>query len=402
MKRMRWPEILGMLALAAVIAPQLAKAQYAANAGAETTDHAVQANGFFPNELWIWAGDTITWTFAPKNEIHTVTFLTANQVRPPAPPPVGPPPFPAGPPFAFGSPVNAPVIPPAVAGPPNCTAYAGSATYTGSTCVSSEPVSGEATFTVTFPTAGNFKLVCLVHTDMTGTVHVLQSADPTKAFYAASLPYIQRDYARQGSDEASDILNDGDNQSEEVRELPANNVIAGIGEIVATGGGTQYRAVDRFLNPTIRIHAGDSVTWVNLDPTEPHTVTFGTENPAPGAFVPTVGAGLGAAAGDGTLTAKIVCSPGPAGTPCDQEFGNEYSPNSGQAYNATTFLNSGFLQAQAPDRTAPGLGVPPSGDTQLPPGTTRITITFPQPGNYYYHCALHDVNGMLGEVIVEK
>ena len=383
MKRMRLPEILGMLALAAVMTPQLAKAQYAASAGAETKDHAVQANGFFPNELWIWAGDSITWTFAPKNEVHTVTFLASGQARPQASPPVGPPP---GTP-AVGLPTTCASFPP----------YNASTSYTGTNCVSSAPVSGGAIFTVTFPTAGNFKLVCLVHTDMTGTVHVLQSADPTKAFYAASLPYIQRDYQRQASDEASDILNDGDNQSEEVRDLPANNVIAGIGEIVATGGGTQYRAVDRFLNPTIRIHAGDSVTWVNLDPTEPHTVTFGTENPAPGAFVPTVAAGLSAPAGDGTLTAKIVCSPGPGGTPCDQQFGNEYSPNPGQGYNATTFLNSGFLQAQAPDRTAPA-----SGDTQLPPGTTRITITFPQPGNYYYHCALHDVNGMLGEVIVEK
>jgi len=34
-------------------------------------------------------------------------------------------------------------------------------------------VSGQ-TYTVTFPTPGNFKLVCLVHIRMTGAVHVLQ------------------------------------------------------------------------------------------------------------------------------------------------------------------------------------------------------------------------------------
>ena len=30
---------------------------------------------------------------------------------------------------------------------------------------------------------------------------------------------------------------------------------------------------------------GESVEWTNIDPTEPHTVTFGTEPPN---FVPTV------------------------------------------------------------------------------------------------------------------
>jgi plastocyanin len=383
---MRLPEILGMLLLATVMTPLLANAQYEANAGAETKNQSVQANGFFPNEVWIWAGDNITWTFVPKNEIHTVTFLKANQVRPTAPPPVGPPPFPIGPPFAFGSPVNAPVMPP---GPANCTAFSGSATYDGTACISSHPsseTSNPSTFKVTFPTPGNFKLVCLVHTDMTGTVHVLQSKDPKSPFYATSLPYLQSEYERQARDEASDILKDRDDQEEEVRDAPRNRVIAGIGEVVATAGGTQYRAVVRFLDGTIRIHKGDSVTWVNLDPTEPHTVTFGTE---PANLVPTVPSNLAAPAGDGTLTATIACST----VPCDEAFG----PAGGQPFSAASFLNSGFLQAQAPDRTAPA-----SGDAQLPPGTTRITITFPKEGTYYYHCALHDVDGMAGKVIVEK
>jgi plastocyanin len=150
-----------------------------------------------------------------------------------------------------------------------------------------------------------------------------------------------------------------------------NAVIAGVGEIAATGGGTQYRSVVRFLNPTITIHKGQSVTWTNLDPTEPHTVTFGTE---PAGFIPTVPVDLGSSKPDGTLTGTI---------------------------NSTSdFLNSGFIQAQAPDRTAPGLGTPPSGDAQLPPGTTRISITFNNPGTYQYHCALHDVDGMQGTVVV--
>ena len=100
-----------------------------------------------------------------------------------------------------------------------------------------------------------------------------------------------------------------------------------------------------------------------MNPTEPHTVTFGTE---PAHFIPTTRVKLGPTAPDGILTGTI---------------------------NSTSdFLNSGFIQAQAPDRTE---------SAQLPPGTTRIRITFPNAGTYQYHCALHDVDGMNGTVIVQ-
>ena len=349
-----------------MMAPEVAKGAttYQAKVGAETPSESVEADAFFPNELWILEGDSIKWTFVPKNEIHTVTLLTqppggAEQVRPLAPPP-------AGPPFVVQG--------------VSCT-VAAAASYNGSVCASTQ--SGEvapATFTVTFPTAGNYKLVCLVHTDMNGTVHVLSNNNTNQA-----LLHTQQFYDQQGQQEANEILLSGEALQFGSLFSPSNAVTAGIGTIVATGGGLQYGAVVRFLNQTIFIHQGQSVTWTNLDPTEPHTVTFGTE---PANFIPPVPAGLSAPAADGTRTATIACSPAPAAQ-CDSDFGPESNP--AQTYNAAVFLNSGFLQAQAPDRT---------GDPQLPPGTTRITITFNKPGNYYYHCALHDVDGMVGEVVV--
>lgn len=338
------------IAILLIAAPALyAQKTWYANAGAETKDQAVQAQAFLPNELWILAGDSIEWTFAPKNEVHTVTFLMPNQVRPLATPPVGPP---------AGTPV--------VGLPVTCGPYTTPQKYTGTNCVSTNPVSGGTTFTVTFPNPGNFKLVCLVHTDMTGTVHVLANTNQN-----AALLHTQKFYDDQARDQSDDLLKDRDNQPEEISDLPGHQVAAGIGEIAATGGGTQYRAVVRFLKPIVTIHKGDSVTWTNLDPTEPHTVTFGTE---PNNFNPTMPVDLGKPLDDGTLTGVIT--------------------------STSDFLNSGFLQAQATDRAAPGLGTPPGGDTQLPPGQTRITITFNKPGTYQYRCALHDVDGMFGTVMV--
>jgi hypothetical protein len=52
-------------------------------------------------------------------------------------------------------------------------------------------------------------------------------------------------------------------------------VTAGTGEISATAGGTQTLAVMRFQADQIVIHKGETVEWTNLNPVEPHTVTFG-------------------------------------------------------------------------------------------------------------------------------
>ncbi len=402
MKRILFPGSLCLMLLAAVlIVPAPAKAQttYNASVGGETRDQSVQADAFLPNELWLFEGDSIKWTFVPKNEAHTVTLLTPGQIRPSAPPP-------AGPPFAAQGVSCGPV--------PNI--------YDGSACVSTATgLSGGATFTVTFPKAGNYKLVCLIHSDMNGTVHVLVNMPLN-----AGLIHSQRFYDDQARDQAEALLSDTDHHEDEDhrgwddRSATNNAVTAGIGEIVATGGGTQYRAVVRFLPGIIRIHAGESVVWTNLDPTEPHTVTFGEE---PAGFVPTlyslppallltagppmpnppVTCALAVTTdcqdpGTGVVIGTINCTTAPAATagttPCDAAFNpqeNSVSPPP-PAFEPNSFLSSGFIQAAEPDRT---------GSAQVPPGTTRIRITFPNKGTYYYHCALHDADGMYGTVIVE-
>jgi plastocyanin len=342
-----------MAVVAALIAPQavpVAAAQVQVAAGAQSGDKGNQLLAFLPNELWVHVNDSVTWAF-PTPEIHTVTFLRPSQIRPP---------------FPVGCPGTTPD------GSPE----------TGATCVNSGPLAGGASYTVNFPTAGNFKLVCLVHSNMTGVVHVLGPAE--------TLPHDQAFYNREARQERSELLADGARLAERgtaiaertFREQQGNDegnnegdhdrasgaeVTAGIGEIVApSGGGTSTVSVMRFLRGRIVVRVGQTVEWTNLDPITPHTVTFGTEplNPIPAS--PDV-----AADSDGSRHAVLV-SPGHS-------------------------THSGFLNAEPQER----VGLPQSEPGPVPPKyETRFRVTFMSPGTYTYICALHDELGMTGTVKV--
>lgn len=321
----------GALILAVLLVPSAVQAQWQATAGAESADEGRQALAFLSNELWVNVGDSITWTF-PTAEIHTVTFLKQNttpqQVRPPRP----------------GVPGG---------GCPGTTPDGSS--FAGSTCLTSpELVDGE-TYTVRFPTAGNFKLVCLVHANMTGAVHVLPVSE--------TLPYDQAFYDREADRERTELLADGsrlEGRGVATAERTENGVTAGIGEIVATGAGSSTVSVNRFLRSRIVVHVLDTVEFTNLDPVTPHTVTFGTEPAIPQPPSADVTVAL-----DGARKA-VLGSPG-----------------------AST--HSGLLVAASQDRVTLA---------QTPLGVTRFRVTFTSPGTFSYICALHDELGMTGRVTV--
>ena len=67
-----------VLILLTLAIPQLAQAQWQATVGAQSGDLAKQAMAFLPSEMWIHAGDSITWTFDTV-EPHTVSFLRAGR-----------------------------------------------------------------------------------------------------------------------------------------------------------------------------------------------------------------------------------------------------------------------------------------------------------------------------------
>ena len=315
------PVFWGILACGVLISSSVVNAQWKATVGAQSQDKGRQALAFLPNEIWIHAGDNITWTWE-ADDIHTITFLTSGQIRPA---------------FSVG-----------------CPGFSASgSSFDGSTCVTTPPMVTGQTFNVVFPTPGNYKLVCLVHEDMTGVVHVL---DPS-----AALPHDQAFYDKQAADERRDLLSDADEGHAHGREAPANHVTVGIGEVVATGGGHQTGSMVRFLDPQVVIHVGDTVEWTAHDPILPHTVTFGAEpaNPfsPPSANVTTDP--------DGALHATI----------------SSTSDN----------VHSGFVVSAPQER----LGL-----AQAPLGVTRFRITFTKPGMYPYRCILHDNLGMEGQIQV--
>src|SRR5271167_889222 len=302
----RWLLMLGIL-----IIPQWVQAQWKATVGAQTEDKGIQALAFLPNEIWIHANDSVTWTFE-TDEPHTVTFLTSGQTR--------------------------------LAYQVGCPGFApdGSATFDGSTCLTTAPLTKGQTFTVTFPSVGNFKQVCLVHVNMTGVVHVLSPAEP--------VPHDQDFYDDQAAAMRHKLLSashhDGDHEAfdSDYPHALENQVIAGDSKILGTAGGSSTAAMARFMKPTIVIHAGETVEWSNVGPVASHTVTFGVEpaNPVPPSANVTVDA-------DGALHAVIT-------SPIEN-------------------VNSGYLSPSPQERV---------GLAQSPLGVTRFRATFTKAGTYPY------------------
>jgi plastocyanin len=331
--------LFGCLSLLTVLTvPRTVHAQLGWHAlvGAQSHDKGRQALAFLPNEIWIHEGDSVTWRF-DVDEIHTVTFLktvpSPSQTRPP---------FPAG----CGTPA-APVF------------SSNPAIFDGTKCVSTPPLVKGQTFTVKFPATGNFKLVCLIHSDMTAVVHVLDLSQ--------TLPHDQFFYDDQAGDQREDLLSDKDRDNDHGErdrshgdQHSAHSVTAGIGEVSATAGGSSTLSVMRFLHSPIVIHAGETVEFDNQDPVTPHTITFGIEpaDPMPASANVTLDA-------DGARHTVI--------------------------HSTSDSAHSGFIVAAPQDR--PGLA-------QSPVGVTRFRVTFPHAGVFPFICALHDDLGMKGNVIV--
>ncbi len=320
-QKLRRLSLVGYICVPLLLTPALVQAQdWQVQVGAQSKDMGQQVIAFLPNELWIHAGDSVAFTVA-TDEPHTVTFLTPNQVRPP---------------FPVGCPGTTP---------------SGSA-EDGSSCVNSGTLTKGQGYAVTFPTAGDYKLVCLYHQNHTAMIHVLD--------LSADLPHNQAFYRAEAEDMERDLLSSAGHMIDRDMDSSTGQVTAGTGAIVATGGGSDTLSVMRFMHPDKVVHVGDTVEWTNDDPITPHTITFGVEpdNPMPPSANVTMDP-------DGALHATVS--------------------------SITDNVHSGFISAAPQDQ----IGLP-----QPLPGITRFRVTFTRPGTFQYKCVLHDGLGMLGKVTV--
>ena len=336
-RKLTW---LAMVCGASVFSHATYAQSWQATAGAQSQDKGRQALAFLPNEIWIHAGETITWAFA-TDEPHSVTFLRPGQVRPS---------FTAGCPGTGTTPDGSP--------------------FDGSVCVNSGRITtAGTTYAVTFPVAGNYRLVCLIHTNMTGLVHVLPPSEP--------LPHDQGFYDDQAARERHHLLSNHGAQSnsgevEESSLMDKHKIVVGTGELVSTPGGIQSVSLMRFMQPTITIHAGETVEWDSSD-VSGHTITFGQE------------------------PANVT----PQTPPSANVFADPDGARHAIIDSISESVHSGFIAQAGHERGGVPQAPAPVAEVQPPVGVTRFRVTFMTPGTYPYICAFHDGLGMTGEVIVK-
>ena len=209
--------------------------------GSESRDQAIQGMQFLPSEIFINEHDTITWE-ANSAEIHTVTFLASGQ------------PLEEFNPFSDDELLKR-----------GGDSYDGHSYY-NSGLLANVDVPGfpdARSYSLAFPREGDFTYYCLVHgMVMKGTVHVREQG--------TDYPYSQADYDKSSRAEARSILRDG-------RELTRDLADQATSHMVIAGGDDGVAMVMRFIRPTVTVHVGEKVNFVNTGMGAPHTVTFGNE-----------------------------------------------------------------------------------------------------------------------------
>jgi len=295
--------------------------------GRETDDHSIQAQAYFPTVITIVAGDTVTWKLGGLYS-HTVTFLVG-QPRPPT---------------TIITPDGRTVLNPLV------EFAQGGAVFDGSRYANSGILGTRATtYSLTFSNPGVYPYSSLVQRGMEGTVIVLPSGRRP--------PKSQAEYRTLGEQEWAVLRARGEGLAQSAPTVAEPAQAGATDYYISSGFGGNEVSVMRFLPSELTVRVGDTVTWLQADPQEVHTVTF------PDSDSPT------------TLTYTETPPLGPAVTVFDPAA---TQPQGGPVHRGQGYYNSGVMQ--------------PFG---------RYTLTFLQPGVYPYVCLVHGNLGHAGTIVVQ-
>jgi plastocyanin len=320
-----------------------AATQYTVRVGGESIDKSAQALGFYPAVITIVEGDSITWQQTTE-EPHSVTFFGSMQDLPT---------------FTIPAPGGGIAINPAWFNPNGATSFAG----TGLAHSGFMPAVGTS-FTLTFPRAGTYQHICLVHgPGQRGVVRVLPAGQRA--------PMTPAEVDAQGAAEQSagvaiaDMLGRGISD----RQTPAANgrTVHHIRADVPVPQGNM--AVLRFLPGSLTVRVGDTVRWdMSGNPAAFHTITFLSGAPVPDFLIP---------------------QPQQSGPPLLLINPQVLQPAGGAIYEGRGMVNSGLLFSPIPD---PREAIVSQG--------LSFQVAFTRPGTYEYICVVHAAQGMRGTITV--
>jgi len=278
--------VTGLVILGASALPLRAAAatNWTVIAGGHPADNSVYANGFYPRELTIQVGDTITWQF---QGFHNVSFLSG------ATPPQ----------FAIkdGDKMYA---------NPQVLFRAGGNTYDGVGFRNSGTPQGDTPFSysLTFTKPGRYEYACTIHAGMAGVVNVVR--DPVAETPAAAL-------GRGRAEQAASLAAATNAYQSLNPERNGSNITVRL-----VGSREDRYSILRFTREPLSISVGTTVTWTVNDPFEIHTVTFTN--------------------GDEHLE-FIIPVPQPNGPPKLELNAAVLTPTIKTSYDGAGFVNSGLL-----------------------------------------------------------
>lgn len=275
--------------------------------GKETDSSSLDS--MFPKVIYIHEGDKVVFTNGAKLTPHTVTFLAGHAPLSPQDPTYPIPTAPSG------------------------------ISWDGKSLLNSGMMLPTQSYEITFTSSGAYPYACILHPLMNGTVVVVPKGQP--------IPSKVEQAASGKAQEADLLLQEHMVQSSHEAQY-ADNKDGSLTYKVELGSANSAFSHNRMNPETIVISEGDSVSWTNLSPYEPHFVTF--NKPADLNFFSPQG-----------------------------EFNPVFfAPAGGKEFKGTKeFTNSGMIMSNQ-----------------------SYALKFTKAGSYTYECYLHSGSKMTGVVVV--